>query len=407
MSDCFSVAGNDKDRGCSSVPRLRRDLLFFYFSLLFFSLALGLYNVFLPAHIRNLGATPVQLGLLGSLGMAISTLAALPGGWLTDRYDRKRLMLIGWVMCIPVPIIFSLAKTWQWLIPGYVLYYLSMFSNTPMQAYIADKADPNNVSSTFTIVFSSFSLGSIVSPALGGWLTKLVSLRTIFLISFVLYSISTLFIWQMSPNRPHAQTSIERGSWRRALRPELITHIALFTLVMLVLNLPLSFVTPYMQDVAGFDLLRIGLLGSLASLGAVMLAPVIGRIGDRRTVFLALGCSLFLLAIAYSVQLAWTLLPTYALAFLLRGASGSLGSLMTSHIGKISPREALGMSFAFYNLATSLGSTVAPYVAGQLYSRSPSLPFVLTVALAALLATYFLLHHRRLTQVTPAAGISD
>jgi len=386
--------------------KLKRDLWFFYFSLLFFSLALGLYNVFLPAHIRNLGASPVQLGLLGSLGMAVSTLAALPGGWLTDRCDRRLLMIIGWAMCIPVPIIFSLARTWQWLIPGYVLYYLSMFSNTPMQAYIADKADPSNVSSTFTIVFSSFSLGSILAPALGGWLTKLVSLRTIFLISFGLYSISTLLVWQMSANKPHAHTSLSRGSWKRALQPALVSHVALFTLVMMVLNLPLSFVTPYLQDVAGYDLLRIGLLGSLASLGSVMLAPVIGRVGDRRTVFLALGCSLLLLAVAYSVQLTWTLLPTYALAFLLRGASGSLGSLMTSHIGKIASKEALGMSFAFYNLATSLGSTIAPYVAGQFYSRSPGLPFLVTVILAVMLAVYFLLRHRRMSRAPATADIS-
>lgn len=375
------------------MPRLKRDLWFFYFSLLFFSLALGIYNVFLPAHIRNLGASPVNLGLLGSIGMAISTLAALPGGWLTDRYDRKRLMIIGWAMCIPVPLIFSLAKTWQWLIPGYILFYLSMFSNTPMQAYIADKADPQNVASTFTVVFSSFSLGSILAPALGGWLTKLVSLQTIFLISFILYVISTLFIFGMSPDRPHQRGERPAGSWKQAAKPELLTLIGLFTLVIAVVNLPLSFITPYMQDVAGLDLLRIGLLGSLASLGSVLLAPVIGRLGDRYGIFLAMGCSLGLLAAAYGLQLSWNLLPMYAVAFLVRGGGGSLNSLMTSQIGRLADKQAAGMSFAFYNLATSLGATIAPYLAGQLYTRSPRFPFLLTALLALVLATAFLLRH--------------
>lgn len=378
------------------MPRLKRDLWFFYFSLLFFSLAFGLYSIFLPAYIRNLGASPVNLGLLVSIGMGISTLAALPGGWLTDRYDRKRLMIIGWCMCIPVPIIFSLAKTWQWLIPGYILFYLSMFSNTPMQAYIADKADPGNVASTFTIVFSSFSLGNILSPAVGGWLTSFVSLRTIFFISFVLYGISTLIMCGMSPDKPHHAAHQSSGSWKRALKPELVTYIVLFTLVMTVLNLPLSFITPYMQDVASFSLLRIGLLGSLASLGAVLLAPLIGRVGDRYGIFLALGCSLVLLATAYGMQLGWNLLPMYGIAFLMRGGSGSLNSLMTSQIGKIADKEAVGMSFAFYNLATSMGATIAPYVAGQLYSRSPRYPFMLTAILAIALACYFLLRHRRI-----------
>jgi predicted MFS family arabinose efflux permease len=297
-------------------------------------------------------------------------------------------------MCIPVPIIFSLAKTWQWMIPGYILYYLSMFSNTPMQAYIADKADKDNVSSTFTIVFSSFSLGSILAPALGGWLTRMVSLQTIFLISFGFYALSTLTICWMSPDRPHRQTAGQRGSWKRALKPELISYLALFTLVMAVANLPLSFVTPYMQDVANYDLWRIGLLGSLASLGSVLLAPVIGRLGDRYGVWLALSCSLSMLAVAYGLQLASNLLPMYAVAFLVRGGSGSIGSLMTSQVGKVADKEAAGMSFAFYNLSTSLGATVAPYVAGQLYTSSPRLPFLATTLLAVTLAAYFLLRHR-------------
>lgn len=377
------------------MPRLKRDLWFFYFSLLFFSLALGLYSIFLPAYIRNLGASPVNLGLLGSIGMGLSTLAALPGGWLTDRFDRKRLMIIGWAMCIPVPIIFSLAKTWQGLIPGYILFYLSMFSNTPMQAYVADKADPENVAATFTIVFSSFSLGSILSPAVGGWLTRLVSLKTIFFIAFLLYVISTLIMCGMSPDKPHHTALQRKGSWKRALKPELLSYIGLFTLVMIVLNLPMSFITPYMQDVAGFDLLHIGLLGSLASLGAVLLAPLLGRIGDRRSVFLALACSLALLASAYGMQLGSNMLLMYALAFLLRGGSGSFNSLMTSQVGKIADKEAVGMSFAFYNLATSLGATIAPYVGGLLYARSPRFPFILTVVLALALAGYFLFRHRR------------
>ena len=37
--------------------------------------------------------SPVQAGLAGSVMLGASTLVALPGGWLADRVDRRRLMM--------------------------------------------------------------------------------------------------------------------------------------------------------------------------------------------------------------------------------------------------------------------------------------------------------------------------
>jgi len=107
------------------MPKLHKDLWVIYISLLLFALAVGLYSVIMPAYIRELGATSVQLGLLGSIAMAMATLSAIPGGLWADRFERRRLMLIGWAMCIPVPLIYAFSHHWLWLIPGYFLFNFS------------------------------------------------------------------------------------------------------------------------------------------------------------------------------------------------------------------------------------------------------------------------------------------
>ncbi len=376
------------------MPRLNKDLWFFYVSLLFFAMAMGVYSTLLPAYVRSLGASPVNLGLLGTIGMAFSTLAALPGGYWADKYDRRTLMIIGWAMCVPVPLIFAFAPTWQLMIPGYFLFYFSMFSNTAMQAYVAHKADPENVSFTFTFVFSAFSVGSIISPTLGGWLSQALGMKAVFGVSFLFYLLSTSAVFFMTPDKPQAKPGQKRTSLKAALTPTLLRYTMIFTLIMFIVNLPFSFITPYMQDVAQYDLLRIGMLGSLSALGGVFLAPLMGRLGDRLGAFTAIGLALLMLSLAYGLQLSVTVWPLYMLAFIIRGGAGSINSLMTSQVGKIASAEVAGMTFALYNLSTSIGSTFAPYAAGQLYDWSPRAPFTITAVAALLLGSSFLLRGR-------------
>lgn len=376
------------------MPRLNRDLWFVYASLLLFALGMGAYSTILPAYVRSLGASPVDLGLLGTIGMAFSTLAALPGGYWADRYDRRTLMILGWAMCIPVPLIFAFAPSWPLMIPGYFLFYFSMFSNTAMQAYIAHKADPDNVSFTFTFVFSSFSVGSIIAPTLGGWLSQTVGIKAVFGVAFLFYLLSTLAIFFMTPDKPQRIVKHKRASLKSALTPELLRFTLIFTLVMFITNIPLAFVTPYMQDVANYDLLRIGMLGSLTALGGVILAPLLGRLGDRLGTFTAVGFALLMLSFAYGLQLSVHVLPLYILAFLIRGGAGSINSLMLSQIGKLARADVAGMTFALYNLATSIGATFAPYAAGQLYAGSPRAPFIATSIATLLLAAVFLSRSR-------------
>lgn len=377
------------------MPRLNRDLWFFYASLLLFSVANGAYMVSLPAYARELGASPVELGVLGSVGMAFSTVAALPGGWLADRFDRKLLMVIGWAMCIPVPLIFAAAQTWQQLIPGYALFHLSLFSNPAMQAYIASKADPGKAGFTFSFVFSSLAVGAIAAPPLGGWLAETVGLDIVFYISAVVYFLSTAAILFMSKDKPATLEGRGAVTIRSVLTPQLVRHLLLFMLVMTVVHIPFSFITPYMQEVAGYDLARIGLLTSAAALGRMVISPFYGRVADRRGTLPAISYILLAVAAAYGMMIGTSWLPIFVLSFFLRGSSDGLNSLMASEIGRISSRAAAGMSFALFGLCTNLGSTVAPYLGGQLYALAARWPFALAAALALLLSAYFIWNQSR------------
>jgi MFS family permease len=57
----------------------------------------GLYFYVFPLYIRALQADYVQIGLVFSALYGASALTLLLGGVLADRFDRKKILIMGWV----------------------------------------------------------------------------------------------------------------------------------------------------------------------------------------------------------------------------------------------------------------------------------------------------------------------
>jgi MFS family permease len=377
--------------------KLPRDLLIIYFSLLFFAVGTGLYSVIMPAYIRELGASAVELGLLGAIAMAIGAVAALPGGIWTDRYERRSLMLIGWAMCVPAPLIFAYAPHWMWLIPGYFLINFSMFSTNAMQAYMTSRSSPSERSFVFATVHSAFSVGMIFAPTLGGFLAEQWSMRVTFAASLLFYALSASILLKLAPNPPTA--CLAKAPLR--LDPRLYPKrfwllVVVFVGVWYVMFLPFNFNTPYLQDVARLSLLRIGLLGSVAAVGGALLAPVLGRLADRVGTWRVLGGCLLVFAVSYILQLLYPSPIVLAIVFFVRGGTNAMMSLMTALVSGVVEEKTLGMSFAMYNLATGFATAVAPYTAGWMYAESAQAPFIVAAILALVFGATFLLAPSRL-----------
>jgi MFS family permease len=373
------------------MPRLHKDLWVLFTSMLLFAMAMSLYSVILPAYIRELGASAVELGLLGSIALALSTASALPGGFMADRFERRRVLLVGWAMCIPVPLIFAYATHWTGLIPGYFLLYFSMFCNSSVQSYIADRSTPENRSQAFTMVFATaYSLGMVFAPTAGGFMAEAWGINSVFWLSFVLYTASTAVMFTIGRSYPEVVTDKSQRFSLKVLPKSYWRYVALFSVGFFVTHLPHSFVTPFLQDVAGADLLLIGMLGSVTALGGVFLAPVLGKAADRLGVTRVMGIGFMVLAACYVLQVLNPVPVFLALVFFARGGASAVQSLMSSAISAVGAARAMGMSFAIYNLVTGLVGTVAPYTAGWLYARNVNAPFLLTALLATCLGVVLL-----------------
>ncbi|MFH0748999.1 MAG: MFS transporter [Candidatus Bathyarchaeota archaeon] len=70
----------------------------------------------------GLGANPVQLGLLTSIRSFMSSIFALPGGWLVDKYGSKKVVLLGLALMAAVAALYGLANSWLIIIPAFFMF---------------------------------------------------------------------------------------------------------------------------------------------------------------------------------------------------------------------------------------------------------------------------------------------
>src|SRR5947208_10333267 len=181
---------------------LPRDLRLLFFSLFLWTFGLGIYNYVWSLYLTQLNANPEQVGLVSSIGFFAAAISMIPGGILANKYDNRTLLIIGWAMSIPVPILFYFSRTWSDVIPGLIIFQLSAFNLPAMNAFIGALGDQRRMSSAFGAVYSAFPLGLVLSPAVGSLLLGWLSIRDLFWVSLALCTASTIILFPVKRQHP-------------------------------------------------------------------------------------------------------------------------------------------------------------------------------------------------------------
>lgn len=370
---------------------MNKDLRLLFASQFLWAVGQGLYQYTWPVYVRSLGGGAVELGILTAVGFLSSAACIIPAGWLTDRFDRRWVLILGWAAAVPSPLLFAIARSWRGLIPGQVFWGFNMLPVPTMQAYVMDSVDPSRRAGLYSTISSAFHLGLAVSPGVGGFLAASTSMRTVFILAFAFYALSTIAIAPISSQKPsvRAATGVEgwlRWDWR------LTRMCALFAFMAFAQTISYQFAVPYFQDVLGLDLRTVGLLGSLTSFGAFILAAVLGKLGDRAGNWKAIALSQAVMAGSLAVMLASRARPATCLAALARGYNGV--PLMAAAVGEMAGGRAMGRSLALFNLVVVISMAAGPVLGGRLYEVGPSVPFLATIFLLAAPAAWILASSR-------------
>jgi len=342
-----------------------------FFSNLAGSFGDGLYAYILPYYMKeSLKASPVQVGTLSATANIFAALTLLTAGLLADKYDRKKILILGWVAWVPAPLIFAFARNWVQMLPGMALWGV-WFGPPASTAYIVTTVNKSKLTLTFTVVSSAWSLGYIFSPALGGYIARTTGMLLVFFLAFVFYALAGVllfFIRSQFPAKNIHQIPEGKYSKLQLLKNRQLLGLSAFlgsTMFAILLFRP--FIPTFMADVYGYRGFEIGVLGSFSFFGSAVLGIALGRVGDKFKRSYALASTLVIVGSSLALFLLFGDFRVMLGTQVLLGASYLAWPLMNAIIGPYAPEAARALWVAIPQAISMFSSVLAPYIGGILY----------------------------------------
>jgi len=135
----------------------------------------------------------IALGGILSVALLASSLVSIGGGFLADKYGRKRVLLLGIVFCCLGAIAYFRTET------IIVLLIAAIFSTvgtsiilSTMTAMTAESVAERRRASAFGYVETLRAVGTVLGPLVGGCMWATYGIRSPFLFAFTMYSLALI-----------------------------------------------------------------------------------------------------------------------------------------------------------------------------------------------------------------------
>ena len=367
-------------------------------------LASGLTIQYNSIYATLLGADPLQLGSLQSVGSAIGAVAALPAGWFIDRNSLKKVLLLSVAMLAASRLAYFVAPHWSWLYVGIILYYLGLRLTCTSCTVVCAADLPNEGRATgrgFCRTLSS--VVAIITPILAAGLISwsgglnLPGLRPLYALQVLIFAgLFVLLLTRLTGSYSSDPSHTLEASRRRILSnfAEIFGNgpdVVRLMLVMGLMELPWTVAGPFMplyaHEYKGANEFLLGGISTAAAIVPMLASIPLGRLADRH------GRKKLLFAIAplaYVANLCLIFAPTSgmgaSLCLLLYGVLFGFNSismaLTSSMAAEIMPRRLMGRWIGIISLFRGVLGIPAPMLGGLIWEHiGPQYTFVAAIAI--------------------------
>jgi multidrug resistance protein len=354
----------------------------------------GLVLPILPLWAEQIGASPVQIGIVTASYAVAQLLFAPVWGHLSDRHGRRPVILVSLAGSAVAALIIGFAGTLVVLLVARVLQGVAGASYAAAQAYVADITTPKDRARGMGLIGAAFGLGFVLGPAIGAVFSS-IDQRLPFFVASGLAATNFLIAYARLPESRPATGVAEAPVPRLAIVRRALSSRDLAPLVWLSFVATFAFVgmettfALFGERRFSYDPVQMGLLFTFIGVMAVfsqgyLVGRVVERWGESRVMVGGLvGTGLGLLLVAVSHDL-WLLLVGLAV---LAVASGLVFSTTTALISLAAGEREQGMVLG---LSASVGGAArigGPLLATVLFQHAGiAVPLLVGAALFAVCA---------------------
>jgi MFS family permease len=338
----------------------------------------------LPGYTHEFGLSKTAAGLLVGAYAVGAVLGALPGGIAAARYGPRRALLIGLILVGVSSLAFGFADN-AWTLGGARLAQglggsLSWAGALTWLISATPRARRGELLGT---AIGSAIFGALLGPAVGA-LAHHVGARPVFIGLAGLAGV--LAAWALRTPPADAEPP-RRGAIVRAVRePQVLGALWLMTIPALVFGV-VGVLVPLELDRAGWTAAAIAVAWVSSAAIEMFIAPLIGRVSDRRGRLLPLRVGL---GGAVVVLVAFSLADRPAALVPILVVSGiTFGSFWAPAMALLADAAermglAQGLAFGLMNVAWGTGNALGPSLGGALADAAgDALPYALAAVVCA------------------------
>lgn len=358
---------------------MNRSLIWLGAALFLWGVGEGMFLLFQPVYLQQMGASPIEIGvILGAFGAAM-TLTHIPAGHLSDRIGRRPLLILAWLVGVAATLIMALAFNLTILAIGLLLYGCTAFVASPLDSYTTAARGSWSVGRAITFVSTAFNAGAVMGPILGGTVADHYGFRTVFFIASGIFVVSAVTVSFVSA-QPRDHRDPENPPAGLLRNGRLIGFLAVYFLVAFAVYVPQPLSPNYLKNQQGLSLSSIGELISLAYLGTTVLNLVLGRMEARLGFLLGqVGVAVFTLLLWRGLSFEW-----FALGYFLLGGYRTLRVLGVAQVRAFVHKSQMGLAYGIAEMLAAITTLLAPPLAGYLYSLDPRLMYPVGLGLICL-----------------------
>jgi len=355
------------------------------------SIAFGLPFSYFPNYAMGLGASVASIGLFTSSFMLATAVMAPKIGSFSDKYGRKKIMMLGIIGDIVFGTLTGLAPSWLWLLLIRVIDgAVSSAAMLSVSAILIDTVSPHQRGEGSGFVMAMGMVGRSIGPVFGGviqWLSHsqglslLDSYRIPYFADSLLAVLALLLVtWKIKVAEKKETSEVKGSHTGSSERIPMSFSFKILLIFAFIMGISVGFIIPisvlFYNDKFGAKPLEIGLVISLSGFIGLFASWIAGRVSDRvgRKPLIAVGgiisrISSFALPLTGTVTQAAGVLSVRSLGFNVSGPA------MRALAADIMPAEARGRFFGMFMTAFTSGDVVAPIVSTFLYDRYRSQVF--------------------------------
>ncbi|MDP2727006.1 MAG: MFS transporter, partial [Dehalococcoidia bacterium] len=241
-------------------------------------------NILLPAVQTDFGMSFTALGLLAASYDWGNAVLLILGGYLSDRYGKARLILIGLAWFVVVNAATGLAPS-AWSLIG--LRFAAGFAFgtyfTAGNSLLAEAFAPAKRGRAIGLHYAGGSVGRFVIPILAGAITTSIGWRPALLpLSVAATAAAVLFIFLKWPTETPVRGAGPSGEalWKMLKNQEIIKISAVYFLIVFA-NTEVIFIPVYLVRTWSLTITEAAFYMGIAALVSIPAALILGELSDR------------------------------------------------------------------------------------------------------------------------------